>query len=161
MSTKTLSVMEHLTVGILIPLFLQHLGRLAKVIVHGGLVVAFMEHFFTKHFAYQAGKARVSLRCTDAHPTGDFFIECNGYVFHATIIVQHEFRVKLRSGFSGLINYLFYQTPPFGQCPCLVGVALPSGDGGCFTSEIYFSVPLVFPRMILRAGKRICGNFEV
>ena len=28
----------------------------------------------------------------------------------------------------------FLQTPPFGRCPCLVGVALPSGDGGCFAS---------------------------
>jgi len=30
----------------------------------------------------------------------------------------------------------FLQTPPFGQCPCLIGVALPSGDGGCFASGL-------------------------
>lgn len=87
MSTKTLPVMDYLTVGILIPLFLQHTGRLGKVILHGGLVVAFIEHFLTEQFAYQAGKACVFLRCTDAGPTGDFFIECNGNVFHVTIIV--------------------------------------------------------------------------
>ena len=95
---KVFRQMESLAVGILISLFLQNTGRLRKVMVHARPVLAFIVHFLAEQFAYQTGNTCVSLRCTDAGPTGDFFIQCNGNVFHAKIIVHHEIRVKMDLG---------------------------------------------------------------
>ncbi len=116
MSTKTLSVMEYLALGIGIPLLLQHTGRSGKVILHGRLVVAFFEHFLAEQFPYQAGKTCVFFRCTDAGPSGDFFIKGNGNVFHATIIVQYEICIKLNSwNFKISIRLQFFRQEQFNM----------------------------------------------
>lgn len=47
----------------------------------------------------------------------------------------------------------FLRTPRFRVCPCLVGVILPSGNGGCFTSGLRRKVGLcVMPGARIAAG---------
>lgn len=74
--------------------FLQHPGRLGKIMLHGCLIVFFVEHLFLEHFADKSRDAGFLFCSAESGPEGDFLIKGDGYIFHNENIVRHEVRIK-------------------------------------------------------------------
>jgi hypothetical protein len=68
----------------------QGTGLSGEITLHGRMIGLLVHHLLPEHFSYQPGNARVLLGGLYPCPSGNFFFQGNGNVFHNIILVQHE-----------------------------------------------------------------------
>ncbi len=86
--------MERLPRGVPFARLLQEARFTRQGSAHGCAVAALRIHAFPQQVANDPRQARVVLGSPHTSPAGNLFVDGNGDVFHATILVSHGFRVN-------------------------------------------------------------------